>query len=113
VADTRTYVAYDVQQMAAILGFSMYEIENVWTDELLAANMRDYYAGRLTDHIVDPSQAVHAEDVNVASQFLKMTGEDLSNAASSVVSAGKSLLPTLSLGLIAIIGITAFLLFRK
>lgn len=78
-----TYSMTEVAAMASATGFSVFEIENFWTDELLAATMADFRAGLITSPIVDPSQAA-ATNVSTLDVFLTGVTDDVSAAVSSV-----------------------------
>ena len=112
MANLSLFPASDIQQMADLTGFSVFEIEEFHTDELLKSNMELFYTGRLDAPLVDPTQKISAEDASFFSNFARLTVEDAQAIADSALSAGKAILPTLSLGLIAVIGITAVLILR-
>lgn len=112
MADTNLYPIDDVVDMADITGFTLFEIEAFWTDELLAANMSQYYAGTSVQ-VVNPAQGIRPEDVSVTSQFWDQTEKDLANILEGAQTFGKQLIPSLSLGFLAVLAVVGFLVLRK
>lgn len=112
MADTNRYPIDDVVRMAEITGFTMFELESFWTDELLAAHMAQFYAGTSVQ-VVNPAQGIRPEDVSVVSQFWDATEKDLANILEGAQTFGKQLIPSLSLGFLAVIAVVGFLVFRK
>jgi len=126
MASLNPYPVDDVVEMARIAGYTVFEIENFWTDELLSANMSYYYDGTLT-RIVNPGQGIQAEDVSVAAHFAEGVEQDLTNALESAkqvtgnlaeaVIQGTAALPrileTLPLVFLAAVGVGLYVLARK
>lgn len=108
MANLNLYPSQDVVDMATVSGFTTFELgRDAITDATLAGLMSAFYAGTLTQ-VVNPAQGIRPEDLSVTSQFLRLTGEDLSAALEG---AGK-LLPTVNLALVAIVLIAAVILFK-
>ena len=126
MADVNPYPIDDVVKMAGITGFTVWEIENVWTDELLAANMEQYYAGT-SERIVNPGQGIQAEDVSISAQFLEgvtgdiaqvadKAGEALGNIGQAIVKGTElplTILEYAPLVLLAAVGVGLYVLAKK
>lgn len=111
-ADISPFPIDDVVRMAEINGFTMWEIENVWTDDELGAKMFEFALGNSVQ-VVNPAQGIRERDVSVAAQFWDATEKDLANILEGAQTFGKQLLPSLSLGFLAVIAVVGFLVFRK
>lgn len=114
MANLSLYPVSDISQAADAAGFSVFELSTVaWTDNNLIGLMDRFYSGELTEPLVDPSQKISEEDADFFSNFARLTSEDVSGIVERAGEIGKGILPTVSLGLIAIIGIAAVLILRK
>ena len=118
MANVVGYPAADTQAMAALAGYSVFEVLTFWTTELYQAKMSEYYAGTLTQ-VVDPTQKVEYEDWSTTQLFAQETAADVGALGEKMREFWESL-PSLenvvsSLGLAGFgaIAIVAYLYFGK
>lgn len=125
MANTNLFPVDDVVKMVDLLNTSMYEVESIWTDEMLAETMRQFYAGLIVTPMAGkpitfapPSQLdlfLEGSSSDIVST-LEQTADVTRSIASTVIE-GAAAIPSLlkSLPLVAVIaaGVGIYLISRK
>lgn len=109
MANLLAFPSNDVNNMLDLAGYTPFEVEAYWTDELLAAKMAEYYDGTLTN-VVNPAQGIRPEQASVWANFLAETQGDLAGFVEGIGSGAVKITSNLAL---AAIGVLAIVLLLK
>lgn len=107
MANTAAWPSNDVVKMAELGGWTVFEIDLYWTDELLKAKMEEYYAGILQP-TVNPAQGIRT--TGYWETFFEETAKDLGSFVEGLGSGFANI--TANLAIVAIV-VGIYLLSRK